>query len=110
MSESRSVMCRLCDPWTVGHQALLSMGFSRQKYWNGLAFPSPGGFPDPGIKSESPALQANFLPFELPGKPIHFILRALEMHWRLNCLNVIRYAWGKKEEVLPGEQFQRLLQ
>ena len=40
----------LCDPWTVAHQASLSMGFSRQEYWSGLPFPSPGNLPDPGIE------------------------------------------------------------
>ena len=42
--------------WTVAHQAPLSMGFSRQEYWGGLLFPSPGDLPDPGIKSGSPTL------------------------------------------------------
>ena len=37
-------------PWTVAHQAPLSMGFSRQEYWSGLPFPSPGNLPNPGIK------------------------------------------------------------
>ena len=44
----------LCDP--LDHQAPLSMGFSRQEYWNGLPFPSPGDLPDPGIEPRSPAL------------------------------------------------------
>ena len=43
----------------------LSMGFSRQEYWNGLPFPSPGDLPKPGIELMSPALQANSLPTEL---------------------------------------------
>ena len=43
-------------PWTVAHQAPLSMGFSRQEHWSGLPFPSPGDLPDPGIKPRSPAL------------------------------------------------------
>jgi len=43
------------------------MGFSRQEYWSGLPFPSPGDLPDPGIEPRSPALQANSLPIELPG-------------------------------------------
>ena len=55
-------------PWTVAYQAPLSMGFSRQEYWSGLPFPSPGDFPDPGIESGSPALQADALPSEPPGK------------------------------------------
>ena len=45
------------------------MGFSRQEYWNGLPFPSPGNLPGPGIKPRSPTLQADSLPSELPGKP-----------------------------------------
>ena len=58
----------LATPWTVGHQAPLSMGFSRQEYWSGFPFPSPGNFPNPGIKPGSPALQADSLPTELQGK------------------------------------------
>ena len=46
-------------PWTVAHQAPLSMGFSRQEYWSGLPFPSPGDLPDPGIEPRSPVLQAD---------------------------------------------------
>ena len=42
-------------PWTVAHQAPLSMGFSRQEYWSGLLWPPPGYLPDPGIEPESPA-------------------------------------------------------
>ena len=49
-------------PWTVAHQALLSMEFSRQEYWSGLPFPSPGDLPNPGIKLGFPALQADSLP------------------------------------------------
>ena len=56
-------------PETVSHQAPLSMEFSRQEYWSGLPFPSPGDLPNPGIKPESPALQADALLFELLGKP-----------------------------------------
>ena len=44
-------------PWTVAHQAHLSMEFSRQEYWNGLPFPSPGDLPDPGIEPTSPCLR-----------------------------------------------------
>ena len=51
-------------PWTVAHQALLSMGFSRQEYWSGLPFPSPGDLRSPGIEPRSPALQADSLPYE----------------------------------------------
>ena len=56
-------------PWTVAHQVPLSMGFPRQQYWSGLLFPSPGDFPDPGIKPASPALRADALLSEPPGNP-----------------------------------------
>ena len=52
----------LATPWTVAHQAPLSMGFLRQAYWSGIPFPSPGDLPYPGIKPTSPALQVNSLP------------------------------------------------
>ena len=56
-------------PWTVAYQAPLSVGFSREEYWSGLPFPSPGDLPNPGIKPGSPALQADTLLSEPPGKP-----------------------------------------
>ena len=56
-------------PWTVALQAPLSMGFFRQEYWSGLPFPSPGDLPNPGIEPGSPALQADALSSEPPGKP-----------------------------------------
>ena len=55
-------------PWTVAFQAPLSMGFSRQEYWSGLPFPSPGDLSDPGIEPRSPALQADSLPSEISGR------------------------------------------
>ena len=54
--------------WTVAYQAPLSMGFSRQEYWGGLPFPSPGDLPDPGIEPGSPASEADALTSEPPGK------------------------------------------
>ena len=51
-------------PWTVARQPPLSMGFSRQEYWSGLPFPTPGDRPNPGIEPRSPALQADSLPSE----------------------------------------------
>ena len=54
-------------PWTAAYEDPPSMGFSRQKYWSGLPFPSPGDLPDPGIEPESPAWQADALPSKLPG-------------------------------------------
>ena len=55
----------LATPWTVAHQAPLSMGLSRQEYWSGLPFSSPGDLPNPQIEPGSPALQAESLTTEL---------------------------------------------
>ena len=55
-------------PWTVANQAPPSMGFSREEYWSGLPFPSPRDLPNPGIEPGSPALQADDLTSEPPGK------------------------------------------
>ena len=61
----------LCDPMDSSlHQAPPSIRFSRQEYWSGLPFPSPGNLTDPGIESRSPTLQGDALPSEPPGTPI----------------------------------------
>ena len=65
---SLSLIWLFATPWTVAHQAPLSMEFSRQDYWIGLPFPSPGDLPDSGIIPGSPALQADSLLTELQGK------------------------------------------
>ena len=52
-------------PWTIAHLVPLSVGFSRQEYWSGLPFPSPGNLTDPAIKPGSPALQTDSWPSEL---------------------------------------------
>ena len=66
---SRSVVSDSVTPWTVAYQAPLSMGFSRQEYWSRLPFPSPGDLANSGIKPGAPALRADSLPIEPPGKP-----------------------------------------
>ena len=61
----------LCNPWTVAHQAPLSMAFSRQENWSGFPFPPPGDLPYPGIKPTSlmsPALADGFFTIAPPGK------------------------------------------
>ena len=69
--------------WTVAHQAPPSMGFSRQEYGSGLPFPSPEDLPDPGIEPRSPALEADALTSEPPGKPdlskVKFVREALSL-------------------------------
>ena len=60
------------------------MGFSRQEYWNGLPFPSPGDLPDPGIEPRSPAFQADALTSEPPGKPEHVTEQQYKVY--LKCI------------------------
>ena len=70
--QSLSPVQLLATPWTVAHQAALSLGFPRQEFWSGLAFPSPRGLPHPGIEPSSPeppAFQAGSFPAEPLGKP-----------------------------------------
>ena len=70
-------------PGTVALQAPLSMEFSRQEYWSGLPFPSPGHLPDPWIEPRSPALQVDSLPSEPPGKALYFSKSC----WSINKLS-----------------------
>ena len=66
--KSLSPVQLFATPWTVACQALPCMGFSKQEYWSGLLFPSPGDLLDTGIEPGSPTLQADSLPSEPPGK------------------------------------------
>ena len=79
------LVARLCPtlatPWC---QALVSMGFSRQEYWTGLPFPSPGDLPNPGIEPRPSALQADSLPTEIWGKPFVLYDR-FQIRICLNC-------------------------
>ena len=67
-SVSCSVMSDSATPWTIAHQAHLSIEFSRQEYWSVLPFPSPGDLVNPGTEPRSLTLQADSLPSEPPGK------------------------------------------
>ena len=58
----------LATSWTIAYQAPPYLGFSRQEYWSGLPFPSPGDLPNPGIEPRSPVSQADAVPPEPPGK------------------------------------------
>ena len=92
-------------PWTVAYQAPLSMEFSRQEYWSGLPFPSPGYLPDPGIEPGSPTLQADALPSEPPGKPIDgvfvpsAVLSAAAVGVSSSELRCSRGVWTRREPV-----------
>ena len=83
-------------PWTIAHQAPLSMGFPRQEYWSELPFPPPEDLPDPRIKPASPvfpALTSRFFTTEPPGIPLALI----------GCLQrgsfFLSYPWGKEGEI-----------
>ena len=67
--KSSSHVWLFATPWTVAHQILLSMEFSRQEYWSGLVFPSPGDLSNPGIEPRSPAFQSDSLLSEPLRKP-----------------------------------------
>ena len=73
-------------PWAIAHQIPLSMEFSRQEYWSGLPFSSPGNLPNPGIEPVSPALQEDSLLFEPPGKPI--IINTLKLFLMVYCRHI----------------------
>ena len=74
-SESESEVAQSCptlsNPMTAAYQAPPAMGFSRQEYWIGLSFPSPGALPNPGIKPRSPTLQAGSLPSKPEGNSLY---------------------------------------
>ena len=101
---------RLCATlWTVDHPAPLSMGFSRQEYWSGLPFPSPGDLPDPGIKPRSPTLQADSLPSEPLGKPRSIVhncskveIIQMSINWWMGKQNLVhpynKILFGNKEK------------
>ena len=83
-------------PWTVAHQAPVSMAFFLQEYWRGLLFPSPGNLPHPGIESwspVSPALEGRFFSTEPPGKPRYLLQLVLGVHWKDWC-------WGWNSNTL----------
>ena len=83
--QSLSHVRLFATPWTLAHQAPLSVGFSRQKYQSELPFPSPEDLPDPGVESGSPALQAYSLPFELHLKSVCGFSFVLNVKWKLAC-------------------------
>ena len=88
-------------PWTVAYQAPLSMGFSRQQYWSGLPFLSPGDLPNSGIEPGSPALQADSLLSEPPGKPMELFLMVADRPFPSKCLTEDTLLYNNKAMVIP---------
>ena len=78
----------LATPWTVAHQAALSMEFSRQEYWSGFPCPSPEDLPNPGIKPRSPVLQVMLYHMRNQGSPSH--QEALKSFYLINLTKVIK--------------------
>ena len=96
------------NPWTVAHQAPLSMEFSRQEYWSWLPCPLPGDLPNPGIEPRSPSLHADSLPSEPPGKAIDKEGRSFKKE-NLYVIYIIRYhiTFPKVTEIqLPPAMFK----
>ena len=94
---SLSCVRLFATPWTVAYQGPRSMGFSRQEYWSGLPFPSPGYLPNPGIEPGSPALQTDVLPSEPLGKPDER-LGSFKNLRPLSVANVPDFLLGKKRK------------
>ena len=101
----------VATPWTVAHQAPLPMGFSRQEFWRGLPFPSPGHLPNPGIKPGSPTLQVDSLPSVPPGKPRYFMGKvrliaappSQQWLWKLLCCS--SYHWTVENNSDVGKHY-----
>ena len=83
-------------PWTAAHQAPLSMGFSRQRYWSSLPFPSSEDLPDPGFEPGSSALHADSLLTELPEKT-HSEYSGAHIFFKLVFLSsLVKYFGGEE--------------
>ena len=96
--------CPTTTPWTVAHQAPLYVGFSRQEYWSGLPFPSPGDLPNPGIEPRSPVLQADPLPTELQGMLVSIDWFIYAIKWEktyfIFFLKIPPFSWIWEFEIL----------
>ena len=105
-AQSRPTLCN--PPWTIAHQAPLSVKFSRQEYWSGLPFPSPGDLPNPEIElasSVSPALAGGFLTTEPPGT--NETIRNLVTEHPVCLLAVADSCLGSLEE--PGPKIPKAI-
>ena len=83
----------LVTPWTIACQALPSKEFSRQEYWSWQPFHSPGGLPEPGTEPGPPALQADSLPSESPGKPQYHLPVESKIGHKLPDLETETESW-----------------
>ena len=100
----------LCNPVDCSPPGSLSMEFSRQEYWSGLPFPSPGDLPDPGIKPRSPTLQADSLTSEPPGKPTYLLPQGKSLQLSMATLGFGLPQWlsGKESPAMQETLVQFL--
>ena len=87
-------------PWTVARQAPLFMAFPRQEYWSGQPFPPPGDLSHPGIKPVSPALHADSLPSNPPGKPSPIVSITIYLLMSLRFLPLVQNSSGLQTYIL----------
>ena len=107
--QSLSCVWLFVTPWTVARQAPLSMRFSRQEYWSGLPFPSPGDLHDPGIELACPTLPADSLQSEPQGKPINILekgnrFKEFNESWKITKITrgeIIKWSVPAKPDGLP---------
>ena len=94
-------------PWTVAHQASLSMEFSKQEYWSGLPFLFPGDLPNPGMEAGSPELQGDSLPSEPPGKTSLYLGQKKERKnvKLLSRVQLFMTSWTAAGQVPPSMGF-----
>ena len=100
-------------PWTVGHQAPLSMGFPEQGHWSGLPFPFAGDLPHPGIEPAFPTLAGGFFTTEPPGKPQNTGLAAVKTRQTLNAKDLqLRpmVLWSRQPGAGQGSRKKRVMQ
>ena len=98
-------------PWTVACQVPLYVEFPRKEYWSGLPFPSPGDLPSAGIEPGSPALQADTLPSEPPGKPpimLYMVVNITENPESIQVLPLMKFVILRKLAYLSIPQFSNL--
>ena len=93
------------NPWTVAHQAPLSMRFPRQEYWSGLPFPSPGNLPNLVIQPASPALAGGFFTTEPPEKPSSQCLEDVSGRHEKKCGYTLGAKTGCWQQQGSGIQF-----
>ena len=112
---AKSEVWLFATPWTVDHQALLSMGFLRTKYWNGLPFPSPRELPNPEIESTPSAWQADSLPLSHLRSPSQknkctYMVRIRTQFWQnINNWLSVSFLGSKINAVTAATRLERRL-